>query len=259
MAMSVVAEYRWIETGEGPPVVFLHGLFGTNEHWEPTLHALGSTHRALALALPIFELPPDDLSVAGLRRHVEGFLEAERLGPAVVVGNSLGGHVALDLALHAPARVRALVLAGSSGLLERSFTRGVPHRPSAAFVREKMAEVFHDPSLVTPQWVDAIRDALGRRSYALRVLRVSRSARRYNLEARLGEIRCPTLLVWGLEDRITPREVALRFLQGLPQATLRLIPECGHAPMIERPETFSPFLAEVLDRLPPVAVATARA
>jgi 2-hydroxy-6-oxonona-2,4-dienedioate hydrolase len=174
---------------------------------------------------------------------------------AIVVGNSLGGHVALDLALHAPERVRGLVLSGSSGLLERSFTRGVPHRPSTAFVREKMTEVFYDPAMVTAERVEEIRDRVSRRSCVLRVLRVSRSARRYNLEDRLGEIRCPTLLVWGTEDRVTPRDVAIRFLDRIPAATIRLVPECGHAPMLEHPEAFARAVDEFLDSFDPEAVA----
>ena len=229
----------------------LHGLFGTSEHWETVLEALAPNYRAMALTLPILDTPPDDLSVSGLRAYVEAFLDAERVPPAIIVGNSLGGHVALDLALHAPERVRGLVLSGSSGFFERSFTRGVPHRPSAEFVREKMTEVFHDPALVTPEWVEAIRDIVNRRSYVTRVLQVSRSARRYNLEDRLGDIRCPTLLVWGMEDRITPRGVAIRFLEGLPSATLRLVPDCGHAPMLEHPERFARAVEEFLDSLAP--------
>jgi pimeloyl-ACP methyl ester carboxylesterase len=250
-----VAEFRWIEAGAGLPVLCLHGLFGTSEHWEQTVEALALRCRAMALTLPIFETPPDDLSVTGLRAHVEAFMDAERVPPAVVVGNSLGGHVALDLALHAPERVRALVLTGSSGLLERSFTRGVPHRPSAEFVREKMTEVFYDPAMVTPEWVEAIRGRVSHRSYILRVLQVSRSAKRYNLEDRLGEIRCPTLLVWGTDDRITPRSVAIRFLDGLPSATLRLLPYCGHAPMLEHPEAFARAVEEFLDSFEPEATA----
>jgi pimeloyl-ACP methyl ester carboxylesterase len=254
---NAVEEFRWTEVGAGVPVLCLHGLFGASEHWETVLEALASRYRAMALTLPILETPPDDLSISGLRAHVEAFLDAERVPPAIVIGNSLGGHVALDLALHAPERVRGLVLSGSSGLFERSFTRGVPHRPSAEFVREKMTEVFHDPAMVTPEWVESIRGIVNRRSYVMRVLRVSRSARRYNLEDRLGEIRCPTLLVWGMEDRITPRDVAIRFLEGIPIATLRLVPECGHAPMLERPEAFARAVGEFLQSLgaAPVAVA----
>jgi pimeloyl-ACP methyl ester carboxylesterase len=250
---TVVAEFRWIEAGEGLPVLCLHGLFGTSDHWETLVEALAPRCRAMALTLPIFETPPDDLSVMGLRAHVEAFMDAERVPPAIVIGNSLGGHVALDLALHAPERVRGLVLSGSSGLFERSFTRGVPHRPSAAFVREKMTEVFHDPAMVTPEWVEAIRSRVSQRRYVMRVLQVSRSARRYNLEDRLGEIRCPTLLVWGTEDRVTPRDVAIRFHDRIPSATLRLVPECGHAPMLEHPEAFARAVEEFLDAVAPEA------
>jgi len=250
-----VAEFRWIEAGAGTPVLCLHGLFGTSEHWETTVEALAPRCRAMALTLPIFDTPPDDLSVQGLRGYVEAFMDAERLPPAVVVGNSLGGHVALDLALHAPERVRGLVLSGSSGLFERSFTRGVPHRPSAEFVREKMAEVFHDPAMVTPERIEEVRHCVSRRSYVLRVLQVSRSAKRYNLEDRLGEIRCPTLLVWGTEDRVTPRDVAIRFLEGIPASTIRLVPECGHAPMLEHPEAFARAIDEFLDSVAPETAA----
>jgi len=252
---SAVAEFRWIESGAGIPVLCLHGLFGTSEHWETTVETLAPRCRAMALTLPILETPPDDLSVQGLRAYVEAFMDAERLPAAVVIGNSLGGHVALDLALHAPERVRGLVLSGSSGLFERSFTRGVPHRPSAQFVREKMTEVFHDPAMVTPERVEEVRCCVNRRSYVLRVLQVSRSAKRYNLEDRLGEIRCPTLLVWGTEDRVTPRDVAIRFLEGIPSATIRLIPECGHAPMLEHPEAFARAIDEFLDGVAPEAAA----
>jgi len=245
--ITVVTEFRWIEAGAGIPVLCLHGLFGASEHWEAAVEALAPRCRAMALTLPIFDTPPDDLSVMGLRAHVEAFLDAERVPPAIVVGNSLGGHVALDLALHAPERVRGLVLSGSSGLFERSFTRGVPHRPTAEFVRGKMTEVFHDPAMITPEWVEEIRARVARRSYVLRVLQISRSARRYNLEDRLHEIHCPTLLVWGAEDCVTPRDIAIRFLDGIPSATLRLVPECGHAPMLEHPEAFARAVEEFLD------------
>src|SRR5262249_16009801 len=90
---SAVAGFRWIEAGAGTAGVWLHGLFGTSEHWETTVETLAPRCRAMALTLPILETPPDDLSVQGLRAYVEAFMDAERLPPAIVVGNSLGGHV----------------------------------------------------------------------------------------------------------------------------------------------------------------------
>jgi pimeloyl-ACP methyl ester carboxylesterase len=246
---SLVTQFHWIENGAGEPVVLLHGLLSTVEHWESTLATLAGRWRGLALSLPIFDLPAGDLSVRSLGTHVVDFLEAERIPPAVLVGNSLGGHVALDVALRAPHRVRGLVLSGSSGLFERRVSRGVPHRPSAAFVRERMEEVFHDPALVTPAWVEAVWQVVSRRSSALRVVQISRAARRDSVEGRLAGVACPTLLVWGREDRITPPEVGLRFLHGIRRSEIRFIPRCGHAPMLEQPEAFNEIVAAFLDGL----------
>jgi len=236
--------FRWLERGEGEPVLFLHGLMGRMHDWEITLDRLGSEAcRPMALALPIFEPWLPEPSIEALAAHVRTFLDALEIPRVVLGGNSLGGHVALRTALAAPERVSGLVLTGSSGLFERGFTRGVPHRPRAAFVREKMEEVVHDPELVTPEWVESVRKLVNAPASALRVLRFARAARRDNIEERLGEIRPPTLLVWGREDRITPPEVAERFRRLIPDATLLYLSSCGHAPMLEWPDRFAAAVA----------------
>jgi len=117
------------------------------------------------------------------------------------------------------------------------------------FVRERMKEIFHDPALVTPEWVEGVWHVVSRRSYALRVLQISRAAKRDNLGTRLEAIACPTLLVWGRNDRITPPEVGLRFLQGIRRSEIRFIPRCGHAPMLEQPGAFNEILADFLEDL----------
>ena len=239
--------FRWLERGHGDPVVLLHGLMGTMEHWDGTLEALAPTWRAMAPEIPILDGARAEASVEGLTHYVGAFMEAVDLSPAVVGGNSLGGHLALELALRYPARVSGLILTGSSGLLERGFTRGVPHVPTAAFVRARMEEIFYDATLVTPSWVESVRRVLTTRVSARRVLHVARSAKRSNLEARLGEIRVPTLLVWGKDDRITPPEIAERFRALLPDAQLELIANCGHAPMLEQPLIFNALVEDWLD------------
>jgi pimeloyl-ACP methyl ester carboxylesterase len=231
--------FRWLERGEGEPVVLLHGLMGEMDHWEGTLQALEPTCRGLAPLLPILDPDQADASIEGLTDYVGGFLDALDLPPAVVGGNSLGGHLALELTLRYPARVNGLILTGSSGLFERGFTPGVPHVPTAEFVREKMEEIFYDAALVTPSWVESVRRILTTRPSALRVLHVARSAKRASLEGRLGEIRVPTLLVWGKDDRITPPEIAERFRALLPEAELAFLANCGHAPMLEQPAVFN--------------------
>ncbi len=199
------------------------------------------------MTLPIFHPGLREPSLEGLGRYVLHFLDALEIPRAVIGGNSLGGHVALRLALDHAERVSGLVLTGSSGLFERGFTSGVPHRPDRAYVRRKMEEVFFDPGLVTEGWVEDVHRAVTTPASALRVLRFARDARRDNLESRLEDIRVPTLLVWGLEDRITPPEVAERFRAGLPDAQLWHLPRCGHAPMLEWPEPFSHIVADWLE------------
>jgi len=113
-------------------------------------------------------------------------------------------------------------------------------------VRQKMEEIFFDPSLVTPEWVESVRRIVTTPASALRVLRFARAAKRHNIEDRLAEIEAPALLVWGRDDRITPLEVAERFRALLPDSRLTLLPRCGHAPMLEQPDAFNEAVAEWL-------------
>src|SRR4030095_11639224 len=120
-----------------------------------------------------------------------------------------------------------------------TFTSHVPHVPTRAYVRERMEEIFYDPSLVTSEWVESIRRIVTTRRTALRVLQVARAAKRHNVEERLSQVRGPTLLVWGKDDRITPSDVAERFHARIRGSQLVYLPNCGHAPMLERPEAFN--------------------
>ncbi|HUG35781.1 MAG TPA: alpha/beta fold hydrolase, partial [Candidatus Limnocylindrales bacterium] len=150
-------QFRWLERGTGEPVVLLHGLMSRMDHWEATLERLAPACRAIAPELPIFAPWLPEASIAELARQVRAFMDALDIPAGVVGGNSLGGHVALELALVSPQRVTGLVLAGSSGLFERTFTRGVARHPSSEVVRQKMEEVFHDPAMVTESWVRSVR------------------------------------------------------------------------------------------------------
>ena len=240
------SRFRWLERGDGDAVVLLHGLMGEMDHWESSLETLGAICRPIALELPLFDAGLEDVSVPGLAGYVRRFMEVLELRPSIIGGNSLGGHVALELALAQPGWVAGLILTGSSGLFERTFTRKVPHRPTAGYVREKMEEIFYDPALVTPEWVESIRRIVTTRRTALRVLQVARATRRHNVEERLSQINVPTLLVWGKDDRITPTDVAERFHARIRGSQLVYLPNCGHAPMLERPEAFNAAVGEWL-------------
>ena len=246
MSEHTYPRFRWLERGEGEPVLLLHGLMGEMDHWESALEKLGAFCRPIALELPIFDPALVDLSVPGLAVYVRRFMERLELSPAVVGGNSLGGHVALELALEHSGWVSGLILVGSSGISERAVAGRVPHRPTASYVRERMEEIFYDPTLVTPQWVESVRRMVTTRHVARRILRMARATRQHNVEARLAEIRVPTLLVWGKDDRITPPEVAEHFHAGIRGSQLASLPNCGHAPMLECPEAFDAIVSDWL-------------
>jgi pimeloyl-ACP methyl ester carboxylesterase len=239
-------EFRWLERGTGEPVVLLHGLMSRPDHWEGVLEGLSDVCRPIAPSLPIFDSALREPSIRELALFVRDFLDAIEIPRAVVGGNSLGGHVTLALALAHPERVSGLVLTGSSGLLERSSTGRVPHRPSPAYVRERMREIVFDSGLITAEWVDSVHELVSTPFSALRVVRLARAARRERLDDRLAEIRVPTLLIWGCDDRITPPETARAFQGLLSDAELVLIPSCGHAPMLERPRRFAEAVEEWL-------------
>ena len=239
--------FRWLEQGAGEPLLLLHGLMGQMHHWDTVLDMLAPRCRPMALSLPMFDPALRDVSIEGLADHVLRFLDALDIPRAVVGGNSLGGHVALELVASHPDRVSGLVLTGSSGLLERGFTRRVPHQPGSEFVRRRMEEAFFDRSLVTDAWVESVRAAVTTPVSAVRVLRFVKGARRSNVAERLGAIEIPTLLVWGREDRITPPSMAERFRALIPDAELTYLARCGHSPMLERPAAFAEVVARWLE------------
>lgn len=240
-------EYPRLERGQGESVLLLPGLMGQIHHWQSAVHTLGEFCRAIALELPIFHPGLPEATIAELGRYVRCFLQAQEIPRAVLGGNSLGGHVALELAVNHPERVSGLILTGSSGLFERGYTRGVPHRPSAEYVREKMLEIFHDPALVTPAWVEEVTRVVTAPASAMRVVQFARAAKRHKLEEHLPNIRVPTLLVWGAQDRITPPEVAGQFHALIPDSRLTFLPDCGHVPMLEQPQAFNAVVRSWLE------------
>src|SRR5437867_8896696 len=179
--------FRWLERGDGEPVLLLHGLMGEMGHWESTLEALGPFRRPIALELPIFDPDLIDVSVEALAGYVRRFMEAFELPPAIVCGNSLGSHIALELALSSPGWVEGLVLTGSSGLFERTFTNRVPHQPTRAYVRERMEEIFYDPTLVTPS--GSSRSVASSQHAAPRSACSRQRARRSGITSRTGSAR----------------------------------------------------------------------
>src|SRR5262245_56648894 len=179
-------EFRWLEHGAGESVLLLHGLMGQIHHWDTVIEGLASRYRPMALAMPILDAALTDVSVGGLTAHVLRFLDALDIPRVIVGGNSLGGLVALRLAMAHSDRVSGLILSGSPGLPERGTVRRPWRRPSREYVRRKMEDAVFDPSLITETWVESMRAIMATPSSALRVLRFARNARRHDVEHGLG-------------------------------------------------------------------------
>jgi len=236
------------EAGEGEPIVFLHGLLGLNEHWFPAVESLSRRARCIMIEFPLAEIPHKLCSIDAVTAMVKRELSQLIDGPAVFVGNSLGGHLALRLALDHADAVRGIVLAGSSGLFEREIVVGrtAQHRPSRDWLQLKIDELFDDPANVPAGTVDRVYQELSNRRAARSLVRLSKSAKSDNLSTRLSEIGAPTLLLWGRGDTVTPPRVAEEFEQLMPNARIHWLDGAGHAPQIERAEDFTRAIEEFL-------------
>ncbi len=237
-----------VECGTGTPIVFLHGLVGLNEHWEVVVRSMSSRARCVTLEMPLLSLRKSDCCIQAVSAMTMQFLDKHFDEPVVLVGNSFGGHVALRVAHERPELVRSLILAGSSGLIERTVVKGAPVRPTREWLVEKIGELFYDKSFMDPGDVDRAFALLNERGGARAMVKLSKSARRDNMADDLGEIEHPTLLIWGKEDVVTPPSAGQGFTELMPNAELFWIDACGHAPMIEAPVEFAKAMHEFFDK-----------
>jgi pimeloyl-ACP methyl ester carboxylesterase len=199
--------------------------------------------------LPIYELPLLTAGVRALSKFIHKFIKFKQLSNVVMIGNSLGGHVALVYVLAHPGYVKALVLTGSSGLYENSFGGSFPRRESIDFVREKVRYTFYDPNVATEDMVQEIFETINDRHKVLRILAMAKSAIRHNMKNELRKITMPVSLIWGRDDKITPPDVAEEFNESLPNSELHWVDKCGHAAMMERPHEFNALVAKFLDKI----------
>lgn len=226
------------------PVVFLHGLVGLNDHWEGVVSRIRPRWRCTLFELPLLRFSGDICTIEGVTDLTVRFLHEHVRAPAILVGNSFGGHVALRIAIDQPELVRGLVLAGSGGLVEKTLVSDIQLRPTRPWLRRKIAELFFDERNMRESDVDRALAELTAKGGARAMVRLARSARKDELRGSIGRVKAPTLLVWGRQDVVTPPEAAQGFKDLIPHSRLAWIDQCGHAPMIEAPERFADELLQ---------------
>ena len=248
MSLTVKEEkgYQYVDEGEGQPLILLHGLFGALSNWESVVERFSKNFRVLIPMLPIYTMPLKKAGLEGLTQFLEGFIAFAALDKMILMGNSLGGHVGLIYTLANEDKVEKLILTGSSGLFENSMGGSFPKRGSYDYVKERVAYTFYDPATATKELVDEVFETTNNIPKCLRIVAIAKSAQRHNMATEITKIKAPTLLVWGLNDTITPPLVAHEFNKLIPHSQLRFIDHCCHAPMMERPEEFNELVEDFL-------------
>ncbi len=239
-------EFKYVDEGKGQVLMLLHGLFGALSNWEGVVNHYSKHFRVIIPMLPIYEMPIKQAGLEGLREFTERFVETMSLDKLMIMGNSLGGHVGILYTLKNPEKVTKLVLTGSSGLFENTMGGSYPRRGSYDYIRERVAYTFYDPSVASKELVDEVFETTKSIPKCMRIVAIAKSAQRNNLALELPTIKVPTLLVWGLNDTITPPMVAHEFNRLIPNSELRFIDKCCHAPMMEHPAKFNKVVEDFL-------------
>lgn len=273
---------RWVEVhgrrvnlvdiGSGPPLLFVHGLGAAWQAWLENIPEFARDHRVIAMDLPGFglsEMPAHDISIEYYRRFLYALADELGIESAAVVGNSMGGFIAAELAIRHPERVQRLSLV-SAAIFWQEYRRAKPlvslARLTDAYIGRLLARSANSVSR-RPRLRELALLSAGIRYPHLIPHELAnelvRSARRtpgflpalealagFPLNEELPKIACPTLVVWGAHDALVTVHDSERIEQAIPNAQRAVFERTGHAPMLERPERFNRVLREFLDEEP---------
>lgn len=232
--------FKYLTAGKGNPIVILHGLMGGLGNFESFIsHFPQVGYKVIMPELPIYTASILDTNVKFFANYINKFINLLGLKHVILVGNSLGGHVALLHSKLFPKATKALVLTGSSGLYENSMGDTYPKRGDYEFIKKKTQNVFYSPKIATKEIIDEVFESVNNRNKVIKILAMAKSAIRHNMSKDLPKIFIPVALVWGKNDSVTPPKVAEEFHQLLPDSSLFWIDKCGHAPMMEHPKKFN--------------------
>ncbi len=260
------AQYVDLGGGDGPPIVFVHGLAGCWQNWLENLPRFAQERRVIAPDLPGFggsEMPPDEVSISGYGRFIEALCDQLDLGEVVIVGNSMGGFVSAETAIQFPERVERLALVSAAGITVNSLRRGpvmawgraaalAGARSAAekrmAVLRPRLryavfSSIVRHPSRVSAELLWEMSQGAGRPGF----LPALEAHLQYDFRERLPQIRCPTLIVWGADDMVIPSRDADEYERSIRGARKVVFDDTGHVPMIERPVTFNDCVLEFID------------
>lgn len=259
-----------IELGEGPPLVFVHGLAGSWQNWLEQLPVFAEGRRVIAVDLPGFgasPMPRDRISINGYARALDELCDVLEIESAALVGNSMGGFVTAELAITFPPRVERLVLVSAAGITSEHqreanliplmrriefmlgfYTAWVASRSEAVARRRRLREatlwaVAKHPSRLPPPLAAEQLKGSGKPGF----LDAFAALTSYPIRERLSQIACPTLIVWGDSDQLVPTHDADVFEALIERSRKVIYEDTGHVPMLERPARFNEDLRGFLE------------
>jgi pimeloyl-ACP methyl ester carboxylesterase len=258
-----------VELGEGPPLLLVHGLSGCWQNWLENIPHFARTHRVIAPDLPGFgasEMPREPISIPGYARFLEQLCDALSIDAAAVVGNSMGGHVASELAILSPQRVERLMLVSAAGISAEQVQRSAVMaggRVVAAIATQAAARhawyarrpglrrvalsfVVRHPDRLSAALAHELMQGSGKPGF----LPALEAVITHRISERLPQIACPTFVLWGEDDHVIPVRDARRFQQLIPDCRTLVLPDTGHVAMLERPARFNALLEEFLAEQP---------
>lgn len=242
-------KYNYVDEGNGPTLLVLHGLFGALSNFNDVVKGFKEHYRVIIPLMPIYDMPMRQASLEGLLSFIESFVVQTNLKDMILLGNSLGGHVGLLYTLAHPEDVAGLVLTGSSGLFENTMGGSFPKRGNYEYIKERVEYTFYDPKTATKELVDECFEITSSIPKCMNIVQIAKSAQRNNMANEITNIKAPTCLIWGLNDTITPPHVGHEFNRLIPHSELHFIDKCCHAPMMERPVEFNQILEKFLAKI----------
>lgn len=242
-------KFRYVEIGEGTPIIILHGLMGGLSNFDGVSDYFPKKgYKVVLPELPIYTLNILKTNVKAFAKFVNDFIKHKKFEKVILLGNSLGGHIALYYTKVHPESVEALIITGSSGLYESAMGDSYPRRGDYKFIKKKAEDVFYDPAVATKEIVDDVFNTVNDRMKLIKTLTIAKSAIRHNMAKDLPKMNTPTCIIWGRNDKVTPPDVAEEFHELLPDSDLYWIDKCGHAAMMEHPDEFNSILDQWFEK-----------
>lgn len=226
--------------GTGIPVVFISGLFAGDWIWEDTISYFSQSEYSIIRQLEPLAAYGSDIS--DLREILLDFFNDSIDSKAIIVGNSLGGLLAMDLASIIPEKVAAVVASGAPGMGSINLGIGPPKKEdkeeSKKWFRNLSDQLFVNQDCVTDKQIENLSNFFSNRRNFLNMIRLAKAADEYDARLLLPKIQCPTLLLWGDQDIVSPLEPWKDALILNSQLQIQVIENSGHSPMIEKPKDF---------------------